>query len=81
MDILKKMQIEMAVKEDRGMLPEFIQVTKLYSEKMKIYYDELITAGFSKKQAFEMVKDHGIDIGRQSWVDRDTQDGGDPSGN
>lgn len=77
MDIFKKFQVEMAVKAERNMLPEFKEITKLLSEKMKIYYDELIAAGFTEDQAMEIVRDHGVDVGRISWMDN----GGEYDGN
>lgn len=69
MDLLKRFQIEMAIKEDRKMLPEFKEMAKLLSEKMKAYYDGLIAAGFTEEQALAIVRDHGIDAGRVSWID------------
>ena len=68
MDLLKKLQLEMAIKEGRNMLPEFIQLASLVSEKMKIYYDGLIEAGFTEEQATEIICEHGIDAGRISWI-------------
>lgn len=69
MDLFKKLQVEMAIKAERSMLPELIELAKLVSEKMKIYYDGLIAAGFTREQAMEIVREHGVDIGRTSWMD------------
>lgn len=37
---------------------------------MFIYYTQLVKAGFTEEQAFQIVMDHGMDVGRMSWMDK-----------
>ena len=64
MDILDKFQMEMAAKELKNMLPEYEMITNVIAEQMSIYFNALIKAGFTEEQAFELVKEHGISVGR-----------------
>jgi hypothetical protein len=66
MDLLNKLQIEMAIKETMSMMDEFRQLCEMVSIQQKIYYDALLEQGFSEKQALEIVKTHGVDAGRIS---------------
>lgn len=66
--LLKRLGMEMAVKESMQMLPEFQQITELAAAQMIMYYRSLMDAGFTESQAMEIVKDHGIDAGRMSWI-------------
>ena len=50
MDILDKFQMEMLVND--------------IAEQMMVYFNALIKAGFTEEQAFELVKEHGISVGR-----------------
>ena len=64
MDILGKFQMEMAAKELKNMMPEYEMITNVIAEQMNIYFNALIKAGFTEEQAFELVKEHGISVGR-----------------
>ncbi len=64
MDILNKFQMEMAAKELKNMMPEYEMITNVIAEQMSIYFNALIKAGFTEEQAFELVKEHGISVGR-----------------
>ncbi len=64
MDILDKFQMEMAAKELKNMMPEYEMITNVIAEQMNIYFNALIKAGFTEEQAFELVKEHGISVGR-----------------
>lgn len=68
MDILGKFQLEMAIKQQSDMLPEFMQLCKLTATQMKMYYDSLIEAGFTEEQAMDLLAFHGIDAGRISHM-------------
>lgn len=67
-DLFAKLEIELAIKHERSMLAEFKEMTKLIAEKQKIYFDELVIAGFDEDQALAIVRDHGIDVGKTSWI-------------
>lgn len=77
MDLLKKLMLEMAIKEERKLLPEFKEFAKLKAEQMAIYHNSLINAGFNSNQALSIVKEHGVDVGRISWI---IETGGDRDG-
>ena len=64
MDMLSKFQMEMAAKELKNMMPEYEMITNVIAEQMKLYFNALIKAGFTKKQAFELVKEHGANVGK-----------------
>ena len=64
MDILSKFQMEMAAKELKNMMPEYEMIINVIAEQMKLYFNALIRAGFTKKQAFELVKEHGANVGK-----------------
>ena len=56
--------MEMAAKELKNMMPEYEMITNVIAEQMSIYFNALIKAGFTEEQAFELVKEHGISVGR-----------------
>jgi len=64
MDILGKFQMEMAAKELKNMMPEYEMLTNVIAEQMRLYLDALIKAGFTDEQAFELVKEHGANVGK-----------------
>lgn len=64
MDILNKLQMEMAAKELRNMMTEYEMVTEVVAEQMRIYLMALIKAGFTEEQAFELIKEHGANVGK-----------------
>ena len=64
MDLFGKFQMEMAAKELKNMMPEYEMITNVIAVQMNIYFNALIKAGFTEEQAFELVKEHGISVGR-----------------
>lgn len=70
MDLFKKLQLEMAVKQQRDMLPEFLQLYQVTATQMKMYYDSLRQAGFTNEQAMDLLSYHGVDVGRMSHMDK-----------
>ena len=64
MNIFDKFQIEMAAKELKNMMPEYEMLTNVIAEQMRLYLDALIKAGFTDEQAFELVKEHGANVGK-----------------
>lgn len=70
MDLFKKLQLEMAIKEQRNILPEFLQLCQVTATQMKMYYDALREAGFTNEQAMDLLSYHGVDIGRMSHMDK-----------
>ena len=64
MDILSKFQMEMAAKELKNMMPEYEIIINVIAEQMRLYFNVLIKAGFTEKQAFELVKEHGANVGK-----------------
>lgn len=64
MDMLSKFQMEMVAKELKNMMPEYEMITNVIAEQMNIYFNALMKAGFTEEQAFELVKEHGINVGR-----------------
>ncbi len=68
--LLKKLQLEMAIKEFKKMIPEHTELCSVVGESMFIYYTQLVKAGFTEEQAFQIVMDHGMDVGRMSWMDK-----------
>ncbi len=68
MNLLDKLKIEMAIKEQMALLPEFGQLCELAATEMKMYYDALINVGFTEEQAMDLLAFHGIDAGRVSEI-------------
>ncbi len=64
MDILGKFQMEMAAKELKNMMPEYEMIANVIAEQMRLYLNALIKAGFTGEQAFELVKEHGANVGK-----------------
>jgi len=64
MNIFDKFQMEIAAKELKNIMPEYEMMTNVITEQMKIYFNALIKAGFTEKQAFELVKEHGTNVGK-----------------
>lgn len=64
MDILSKLQMEMAAKEYKSMMPEYEMLVNVIATQMRIYFNALIKAGFTEEQAFELVKEHGANVGK-----------------
>lgn len=69
MDLFRKLQLEMAIKEQRNILPEFLQLCQVTATQMKMYYDSLRQAGFTNEQAMGLLSYHGVDVGRMSHMD------------
>lgn len=70
MDLFRKLQLEMAIKEQRNILPEFLQLCQVTATQMKMYYDSLRQAGFTNEQAMDLLSYHGVDVGRMSHMDK-----------
>jgi len=64
MDIFGKLQMEMAAEELKNMMPEYEMIINVIAEQMRLYLNALIKAGFTEEQAFELVKEHGANIGK-----------------
>ena len=64
MDIFNKFQMEMAAKELKNMMPEYEMLVNVIAEQMMVYFNALIKAGFTEEYAFELVKEHGANIGK-----------------
>lgn len=64
MNLLNKLELEMAIREQRSILPEYKELCKLMSEQMKMYFDSLIEVGFTIEQAMTLITSHGINVGR-----------------
>ncbi len=64
MDIMSKLQMEIAAKELKSMMPEYIMAAEVIAEQMKVYHIALIKAGFTDEQAFELIKEHGANVGK-----------------
>ena len=64
MDIFGKFQMEMAAKELRNMMPEYEMVSEVIAAQMQMYFKALVNAGFTEEQAFEIVKEHGANVGK-----------------
>lgn len=75
--LLSRLQLEMATKEQRKMLPEYAELCSLVADQMFIYYTKLKKSGFTEGQALQIIIDHGIDAGRISWMGND---GGEDNG-
>lgn len=46
------------------MMPEYEMLVNVIAEQMMVYFDALIKARFAEEQAFELVKEHGANIGK-----------------
>lgn len=64
MDIFSKFQMEMIAKELKNMMPEYEMLVNVIAEQMMVYFNALIKAGFDEEQVFELVKEHGVNIGK-----------------
>ena len=64
MDIFGKLQMEIMAKELKNMMPEYEMIVNVIAEQMRLYFNALIKAGFTKEQAFELVKEHGANVGK-----------------
>jgi hypothetical protein len=64
MDIFGKLQMEMAAKELKNMMPEYEMVSEVIAAQMQMYFKALVNAGFTEEQAFEIVKEHGANVGK-----------------
>lgn len=64
MDILSKLQMEMTAKELKSIVSEYEMAINVIAEQMRLYFNALIKAGFTDKQAFELVKEHGANVGK-----------------
>lgn len=64
MDIFGKLQMEMAAKELKNMMPEYEMVSEVIAAQMQMYFKALVNAGFTEEQAFELVKEHGANVGK-----------------
>ena len=64
MDTLAKIQMEIAIEALKNMMPEYIMGVEVIAKQMKVYEEALIKAGFSNEQAFEIVKEHGTNVGK-----------------
>lgn len=67
--LLSRLQLEMAIKQQRKMLPEYAELCSLVADQMFIYYTKLKKSGFTDGQALQIISDHGVDAGRISWMD------------
>lgn len=64
MDIFDKLQMEIAAKELKNIMPEYEMVSEVIAAQMQIYFKALVNAGFTEEQAFELVKEHGANVGK-----------------
>ena len=64
MDLFDKLQMEMATNELKNMMPEHEMFTEVIAEQLQIYFKALVKVGFTEEQAFELVKEHGANIGK-----------------
>lgn len=64
MDIFGKLQMEIAAKELKNMMPEYEMITNVIAAQMQMYLKALVEAGFTEEQAFELVKEHGANVGK-----------------
>ncbi len=54
----------MIAKELKNMMPEYEMLVNVIAEQMMVYFNALIKAGFDEEQVFELVKEHGVNIGK-----------------
>jgi len=64
MDIFGKLQMEMAAEELKNMMPEYEKIADVIAVQMQTYLKALVNAGFTEEQAFELIKEHGANIGK-----------------
>lgn len=64
MDLFGKLQMEMAAEELKNMMPEYEKIADVIAVQMQMYLKALVNAGFTEEQAFELVKEHGANIGK-----------------
>ncbi|APC41075.1 hypothetical protein [Clostridium estertheticum] len=68
-DIYKTTVNALALKQSRetfiSELPQFINTCTMIAQLQKVYYDELIKAGFTEEHAIRTVIAHGTCPGRQ----------------
>jgi len=64
MDLFGKFQMEMAAKELKNMMPEYEMIANIIAAQMQMYLKALVKAGFTEEQAFELVKEHGANVGK-----------------
>lgn len=64
MDIFDRLQMEMATNELKNMMPEYEMFTEVIAVQLQMYLKALVKAGFTEEQAFELVKEHGANIGK-----------------
>lgn len=64
MSIFDKLQMEVTAKELKNMLPEYEMITEVVAVQMQVYFKALMKAGFTEEQAFELVKEHGANVGK-----------------
>ncbi len=64
MDIFGKLQMEIAAKELKNMMPEYEMIAEAVAVQMQTYLNALVKAGFTEEQAFELVKEHGANVGK-----------------
>ena len=64
MDLFGKFQMEMAAKELKNMMPEYEMIANVIAAQMQMYLKALVKAGFTEEQAFELVKEHGANVGK-----------------
>lgn len=74
MNLLQRLQLEMAVKQQKSILPEYKQLCEVTATQMKMHYDSLVNEGFTEEQAMDLIAFHGIDVGRSSHIDRGGKD-------
>lgn len=55
----------LALEQARHNLPEFIDACTLIAQINKSYYDSLVNAGFTKKEAIELVKVQGMQLQKE----------------
>ena len=61
MDIFDKLQMEMELK---NIMSEYEMASEIIAAQMHVYFKALVNAGFTEEQAFELVKEHGANIGK-----------------
>lgn len=63
---LVKIQQNEAIKEYIDSFETTLNFIGLAVKTQKAYFDELVKEGFTEEQALEIIKAHGMDIGRSS---------------
>lgn len=67
---LVKIQQKEAIKEYIESFETTLNLIGMAVKTQKAYFDELVKEGFTEDQALEIIKIHGIDIGRISKMGR-----------